>query len=99
VEKEHQCSGLAFFAALAVVFAVTVGINYSQVVKSRQHPPTSVSAAQEPHWQLPNMVSRWKMEGPLETLPGPQSRVLLRASAAHMSLLDLGLIRPALPPV
>jgi hypothetical protein len=57
VEKEHQCSGLTFFAALVVVFAVTVGINYSQVLKSRQDPPTSVSADQEPHWRLPNLVS------------------------------------------
>jgi hypothetical protein len=57
VEKEHQCSGLVFFAALVVVFAVTVGLNYSQVVKSRQNPLTSVTAAQEPHWRLPNVVS------------------------------------------
>jgi hypothetical protein len=56
VEKEHQCSALTFFAALAVVFAVTVGLNYSKV--SRQDPPTTVSAAQEPHWQLPNMVGQ-----------------------------------------
>jgi phosphotransferase system glucose/maltose/N-acetylglucosamine-specific IIC component len=57
VEKEHQCSGLMFFAALTVIFAVTIGINFSQVVRSRQDPPTSVSAGIDRHWQLPNMVS------------------------------------------
>jgi hypothetical protein len=57
VEKEHQCSGLAFFAVLAVVFAVTVAINYSQVVESRRHPPTSVDVSIERDWRLPNMVS------------------------------------------
>jgi hypothetical protein len=94
VEKEHQCSGLAFFAALVVVFAVTVGLNYNKVVRSRKDPPTSVSAAQEPHWRLPNMVG--ERERVLQNPPGRTS-VLWPSSAGRLPVLDPGLEGGQLP--
>jgi hypothetical protein len=72
VEKEHQFSGLTFFAALVVVFAVTVGVNYSKV--SRQDPPTSVNVGIEPQWRLPNMVSGGGVERHSGNLPSLRGR-------------------------